>query len=99
MDVVDILPGQGWEHEVRTALRNCEKVLVCLSATSVGMRGYVQREIKLAIELAEEQPEGQLYLIPVKLDSCTVPQRLSMWRWVDVSDDDGYGRLLAALQV
>jgi hypothetical protein len=39
----------------------------------VTKEGYVQREIRRAIEVAEEKPEGTIFIVPVKLEECDVP--------------------------
>jgi hypothetical protein len=35
--------------------------------------GFVQKEIKIAPDAADEQPEGRIYIIPVRLEDCDVP--------------------------
>jgi hypothetical protein len=72
-------------------------VIVFLSKSSTTKRGYVQKEIKAALDIADEQPEGSIFVIPARLDDCPVPDRLSRWQWVDVITDDGVARLLSAL--
>jgi hypothetical protein len=97
LDEEKILPGQEWQREITSALHNADVVLVCLSRTSVSKTGYVQKEIKDVLDLADLQPEGTIFLIPVRLDSCSVPQRLSRWQWVDHFQDKGYEFLLKSL--
>jgi hypothetical protein len=57
------------------------------------------REIRRAVERADEQPEGSIFLIPVKLTDCSVPDRLKKWQWVDLFVGGGPSKLEAALQV
>ena len=52
LDKVDILPGEKWEQAIDRALRQAKLVLICLSSHSVKKRGWVQREIKRARDLA-----------------------------------------------
>ena len=63
-------------------MKNSQAVLVCLSNNAITKEGYVQKEIKYALDVADEKPEGVIYLIPVKLEPCQVPGRLSKWQWV-----------------
>lgn len=98
LDEVDLLPGQDWKLEITKAVRAAAAVLVCLSRTSVRKRGYAQKEIRLALDVADEQPEGAIYVIPVRLEECDVPERLRSYQWVDVAGDDGYARLRRALK-
>jgi TIR domain len=96
LDEEDLLPGQDWDREIARAVRSAQVVLVCLSKRSE-KRGYVQKEIRRALDVAEEQPEGTIFLIPVKLEDCAVPDRLAAWQWVDLHSERGYHKLEAAL--
>lgn len=98
LDEVDLLPGQDWEHEISAAVRNSGVVLVCLSRASTTREGFVQKEIKYALDVADEKPEGTIFIIPVRLEECVVPARLGRWHWVNLFEDNGYNRLLAALR-
>lgn len=57
----------------------------------------MQKEIKVALDVADEQPEGAIFVIPVKLEECDVPDRLSAWHWVNIDDAGGYERLVTSL--
>jgi hypothetical protein len=72
-------------------------VLVCLSDDSLNKRGYIQKEIKFALDAADEMPEGTIFIIPVRLTPCEVPDRLSAWQWVNLFDEYGYDRLARSL--
>lgn len=98
LDEKQLLPGQDWDLEIRRAIRTSHVVLVCLSERSEVKRGYVQKEIVRALSVAEEQPEGAIFVIPAKLKPCRVPDRLSKWQWVDLTTVDGYSKLEDALQ-
>lgn len=60
LDEEKLLPGQRWQDEIQKAVRGSDVVLVCLSKSSLGKRGYVQKEIKYALDVADEQPEGTI---------------------------------------
>lgn len=98
LDEEDILPGQHWQVEIPRAVRNSDIVLVCLSQHSISKAGYVQKEIKFALDVADEQPEGTIFLIPLRLEECDVPERLNHLQWVNFYDEGGYARLLRALR-
>ncbi|HYG82846.1 MAG TPA: TIR domain-containing protein [Pyrinomonadaceae bacterium] len=99
LDEEKLIPGQRWEEEIPKAVRNSDVVLVCLSRASVNRRGFVQKEIRYALRVADEQPEGTIYIIPVRLEDCEIPAGLSHLHWVNYYEDKGYERLLLALQV
>ena len=94
----DLLPGQDWQLEIPKAVRSSDAVIICLSSRAVTKAGYVQKEIKYALDVAEEQPEGAIFLIPLRLGRCEVPKRLRRWQWVDLFQEKGYERLLRALR-
>jgi formylglycine-generating enzyme required for sulfatase activity len=98
LDEEDLLPGQDWQREIPKAVRESDVVIVCLSRGSVNRAGYIQKEIKFALDVADEQPEGAIFIIPVKLEDCKVPDRLNRWQWVNQFDPNGYKKLLRALQ-
>ncbi len=98
LDEEKILAGQDWHLEITKAVRNVDVVIVCLSPSSITQAGYVQKEIKYALDVADEQPEGTIYLIPLKLEECALPDRLSRWHCVNLFENQGYGKLVAALQ-
>ena len=97
-DQQELLPGQDWNLEIKQAARSSDAILVCLSSRSVRKEGYIQKEIKLALDIAEEKPDGTIFIIPVKLDSCEIPLRLQIWQYVDWGNVDAYDNVLRALR-
>ncbi len=98
LDEESLVGGQAWEKETVAAVRSSDVVLVCLSHSSINKKGFVQKEIKFALDVADEQPEGAIFIIPVKLEECDVPNRLRLWHWVNYFDERGYERLTKALE-
>src|SRR5262245_29457675 len=98
LDREHIIPGMKWGPIIKRALKQSDFVLVCLSTTSINKRGFLQREIKQALEQAEEKLEHDVYLIPARLDDCEVPDALSEIQWVDLFEDDGWRLLLKAIE-
>jgi hypothetical protein len=99
LDEEDLLPGQNWREEIPRAVRDSEIIIVCLSEHSINKEGYVQKEIKMALDIADEKPEGTIFIIPARLDDCRVPDRLRPYQWVDLHTKGGYERILGALRV
>lgn len=97
-DEETLLPGQDWNREIPKGVRASDVVIVCLSRGSVTKAGYIQKEIKFALDAADEQPEGTIFIIPLKLEECDVPDRLSRWQWVNLYEPKGYERLIRALK-
>ncbi len=97
LDEEKLMPGQDWDLEIRKAVRESNVVVVCLSKDSVTKAGYVQKEIRFALDVADEQPEGAVFIIPARLEDCQVPTRLSKWQWVNLFEETGYERLIKTL--
>jgi TIR domain len=98
LDEIDIKPGQEWDHAIRDAVNGCHIVLVILSSRSVTKEGYVQKEIRFALERAEEMPEDRVYIIPALIEPCPIPRRLSKWQAVSLFAEGGRERLVAQLR-
>lgn len=92
-----LLPGQERGFEIAKAIRNAKVVIICLSKCSVSEEGYVQKEIKYALDIADEKPDGTIFIIPVRLDDCEVPTRLAKWNWIDLYNDAKYDKLIESL--
>ncbi len=99
LDKENLLPGQDWRVEIPRAVHEADVVIVFLSEKSVSKEGYIQKEIKFALDIAEEKPEGTIFLIPARLEECAVPERLSRWHWVDLYEEDGFIKLLRSLKL
>ncbi|MBL7838435.1 MAG: TIR domain-containing protein [Bacteroidetes bacterium] len=98
-DEEKLIPGQDWQKEIPKAVQKADIVIVCLSRDSVNKKGYIHSEIAYALDEAKKQPEGTIFLIPLKLEECEVPESLRKWHWVNFFKDDGEKKLLKALQI
>lgn len=105
LDEAKLMPGQYWRDEISAAVQKADAVIVCLSKNSITKEGFIQKEIRFALDFAEEKPEGTIYLIPARLEECEVPHRLQYWQWVDLFFDgkyfneSGYQNLMRSLKV
>jgi hypothetical protein len=106
LDEVDLLPGQNWQVEIARAIRESDIFIACLSQASVNKHGYVQREFRSALATYAEKPPGSIYLIPLKLDDCEIPDHqfpqlgigLRDIQWLDYWKPDGFERLVTAIE-
>src|SRR5262252_9318173 len=96
LDDVNILPGQDWDLEINETVRESDAVIVCLSRSSITKEGYVQKEIRAGLGVADEKPEGIIFLIPLKLEECVVPEKLRRYQWAELFTESGYEKLLQA---
>jgi hypothetical protein len=97
VDKKSINPGDDWRKKIGSAIRSSHYFLVLLTKNSVNKRGYLQREIKEALELQDELPEAGRYAIPVRLEFCRIPDRLAHIQSADLFEPDGRQKLLSIL--
>jgi hypothetical protein len=97
LDEEDLMPGQEWQIEIPKAIHNSDVCIVCLSQGSIDKRGYVQKEIRFALDAADELPPGSIYIIPLRLEECELPERLSRYQYADLFLPKGYVKLLSSL--
>lgn len=78
-------------------------MIVFLSKEAVASEGFFQKELKLALDTAAEKPEGTIFIIPIRIDHCEVPEMLAKYQYVDYFGDDEqkiwvYNSLIASLR-
>src|SRR5262249_11934036 len=71
---------------------------IFLSHNSVAKRGYVQREMKLALDAWQELPEGTIHTIPVRIDECDVPESFRRYHWANLFEPSGFDRIVQAIR-
>jgi|SRR4026207_180120 len=98
LDKEKLLPGQDWEYEIRNAILKSNVVIVCLSRHFNKQRGYRHEELKIALEKAASLPDGEIFIIPARLEKCDLPNSLSHLHRVDLFEADGYKKLMRALR-
>lgn len=87
-DKKKMMVGQFFKPEIKRALRASNYIVLLLSDQSVSKTGFVQIEIKEAIELQAERPSGQVYLLPVRIDECEpTAEALTELHWLDLFPD------------
>ncbi len=97
LDKKSLIPGQDWEFEIRKAVSESDVVIVCLSE-QFNQKGFRQREVSIALDEASLHPEGEIFIIPARLEECESLESLRKWHWVDLFESDGYENLMRALR-
>lgn len=99
IDTENILPGQEWKMAISKALDETDLILLCLSKSSVSKEGYVQKEMRLALDRALEIPPGDIFLIPARFEEVDLPYSLRDYQWVDLYTESGMKKLLTSLSM
>ena len=100
LDKKDLLAGQNWQDAIRKAIRECSHFIALISTSSVNKRGYVQKELRLALEILEEFPPSEIFVIPVRRHEVQPShEALTRIHWVDLfpSYEEGLRALAKSL--
>jgi len=104
LDKDKLLPGQNWPRAIECAIEVSDIFVACFSPRSVLKRGQFQSELRYALDCARKRPLSEpadaVFIIPVRLEECTVPRRISDHvQYVDLFPDweKGIRRLSKAI--
>ena len=90
-DNESLLPGQDWENEIEKAIENSKYFLVLLSSKGMSERGYVHKEIRLALNIFDRCPEDDIFMIPIRLDDCQpAHRRIKKINWINLFPESEY---------
>jgi hypothetical protein len=103
LDAERLLPGQDWNLEIEKAVESSDAVIVLVSTTSVSKEGYVQKELRQVLRMAEEKLEGAIFILPVRLDDCGIPRQIRDIQFLDYfpvsKRDSAYEKLKVSLKL
>jgi len=102
IDNENLLPGQRWKPVIEDSIRSSQYFIAILSNNSVSKTGYVQKELKIALEYLDEIPETEIFLIPIRIDSCPIINRkLLDIHYVDMFPEweIGLNKILQAMKI
>ncbi|MCK4394025.1 TIR domain-containing protein [Candidatus Bipolaricaulota bacterium] len=98
LDEEQLLGGEEWESKIRKQIPASDVVLVCLSTAAIRKVGFIQKEIRYAVDAVDLQPEGEIFLVPIKIEPCELPKRLQKWHYIKLYEGEGYEQLIRALK-
>ena len=99
MDQECIVGGEKWETAIRRAIRGADFFVACISRSSVNRRGFMQKEIRMALSIWDEKLEVDIYLVPVRLEDCEVThERLRELQWINLFRPGGFQKLVRAIR-
>ncbi len=98
LDAENLQPGQDWQHEIRKAILKSDVVIVCLSREFNKQQGYRHEELKIALEKANVL-DDEVFIIPVRLENCDMPEALQHLQRVDIFKPGGFKKLIHALEM
>ena len=101
LDKDKLLPGQNWPRSIERAIEISDVFVACFSPRSIAKRGQFQCELRWALDCARRTPLDESFLLPVRLEACEVPRRISDHvQYVDLFPDweRGVKRVLRGIQ-
>lgn len=101
MDVRKLMPGQNWPRAIESAIETSDFFLACYSTNSVRKKGGFQAEIRYALDCARQVPLDEIFIVPVRLDSCDLPRSIRHeLQYIDLFPDRprGLARLIGTLR-
>lgn len=101
LDQERLLPGQRWKPTIKKAIQESDCFIALLSSTALSRRGYIHTELWQALEILQQMPGPDVFLIPARLDDCEPAHpALEEIHWVDLFPDwsKGMEKILSALK-
>lgn len=97
MDKNALVGGAEWRRERELAQRNAKLIIHLCAEEMMSRSGDVNREIKLTLDLIEDQPLGALFSVFIRLSDFRLPIELTRFQYIDKFRDDWRLRLKAAV--
>jgi hypothetical protein len=99
LDVKRLRPGEPWDLYIERALGAATAIVLLISRASIDRTGYVQREMRMALEKAQYRPVGRIYAIPVLLDpGMPIPEQVSHLHCLTLSGPADHESLVEAIR-
>ncbi len=90
--------GEKFQLEIEKEIKNSDLFLLCLSEKAMDEKGFFHKEFKFAVEKALNMSESDTFIIPLKLDDCTIPKKISNLIYIDLRDSVNFKRLEKVIQ-
>jgi hypothetical protein len=92
VDYRNLQPGQKWALAIQKAIPAARYFLALISKYTLSKKGYVQKEVKTAWDVAERYPEAEIFVIPARLEECEVQDsKFAELHWIDLFPDPKEG--------
>jgi len=94
LDEESLDPGVKWEDKIKEAISKARFFVACISKNSVNKSGFVQKELRMALNELESKPPENIYFIPALLEKVDLPNisvgtiNLTDYQAVKLYDDE-----------
>jgi len=100
-DRESLIPCQIFEAVIKQAIKKCDYFLCILSSRSVNKRGFVNKEIVQALNILDEYPDFNIFIIPIRLDNCLPSHdKINDIHWIDMYPNwrEGIHKIFIAIE-
>ncbi|MBL7979869.1 MAG: toll/interleukin-1 receptor domain-containing protein [Bacteroidetes Order II. Incertae sedis bacterium] len=104
LDEENLMPGVRWDDKIKEAIKNSRFFMACLSNHSVSKNGYIQKELRMALNELEQKASDVIYFIPALIEDVSLPDvnvgtiNLKDYQAVKIFNEDGMDRLINHLK-
>ena len=67
LDTESLLAGDSWKNRIQKNIENSNYFIAVLSTKSVNKKGFVQKELKTALEVLDLFPISERFILPIRL--------------------------------
>lgn len=86
IDYASLFGGTEWSNEINKEINKSDIFITCFSNNSINKRGFVQKELNIALDVAESIPEDDIFILPLQIDDCNIPSKLSKYHVVNYNN-------------
>jgi hypothetical protein len=102
LDKESIKAGTKWQPAIRSAINESQYFIPIISSNSVQKKGYVQKELREALEILDGLSYKEIFVIPLRIENCKVTNRkINEYNIVDLfpSWEDGIKKVLDSIGI
>jgi len=104
LDEENLMPGVRWDDKIKEAIKNSRFFMACLSNHSVSKNGYIQKELRMALNELEQKASDVIYFIPALIEDVSLPDinvgtiNLRDYQAAKIFNEEGLNRLIEHLK-
>ena len=104
LDEENLMPGVRWDDKIKEAIKNSRFFMACLSTHSVSKSGYIQKELRMALNELEQKASDVIYFIPALIEDVELPNinvgtiNLRDYQAAKIFTEDGLQKLINHLR-
>jgi len=84
-----------WEPQTRKAIKESDYFVACFSSGSLRKKQSAFRdELKLARKIQRSLFRSEVFIIPVKLIECEIPEEFGQFQTINLFENDGLAKLI-----